>query len=114
LDKLAVYVPWVVAKAFSPRRLREHRERESGFKTALIAHRSPGSMRRLNPARGVGAPIFVAAPIFNDVGVVIASISVRGFTWEIPTPRVAEIGRLVIATAREISQGILDCSPTDC
>ncbi|HLI34014.1 MAG TPA: IclR family transcriptional regulator [Terriglobia bacterium] len=56
----------------------------------------------------------VAAPIFNDVGVVIASISVRGSTWEIPTPRVSEIGRLVIATAREISQGILDCSPADC
>ncbi len=53
----------------------------------------------------------VAAPIFNDVRIVVASVSVRGSKWEIPTSRVPEIGERVIEVAREISQGISHTFP---
>jgi DNA-binding IclR family transcriptional regulator len=53
----------------------------------------------------------VAGPVFNHIGSVIASVSVRGSLTEIPDWRIQDLGNDVIYVAQEISRHLLDCMP---
>jgi len=46
----------------------------------------------------------VAAPVFNHIGRVVASICIRGSTQTLPEYRIPMYGKAVIATAHEISR----------
>jgi DNA-binding IclR family transcriptional regulator len=45
----------------------------------------------------------VAAPVFDSRGVVMAAISVRGSTQQIPSARLRELGREMVRAARDMS-----------
>jgi IclR family transcriptional regulator, acetate operon repressor len=45
----------------------------------------------------------VAAPVFDSWGVVMAAISVRGSTQQIPSARLRELGREMVRAARDMS-----------
>ena len=55
----------------------------------------------------------IAAPVFNHVGNVIASISARGSTSEVPVWRIPAVSDEVVGAAKEISRQLLQCLPMD-
>lgn len=55
----------------------------------------------------------LAAPIFNHIGSVIASICVRGSTSQFPKWRIPKCGREVVSAASEISRDLLEAMPRE-
>jgi IclR family KDG regulon transcriptional repressor len=54
----------------------------------------------------------LAAPIFNHIGRVVASICVRGSTALFPAWRIASCGKEVVSVATEISRSLLEAMPS--
>jgi DNA-binding IclR family transcriptional regulator len=46
----------------------------------------------------------VAVPVIDPIGSVVASVSVRGSTGQIPSPRLTILGREMVFFSREMSQ----------
>jgi IclR family KDG regulon transcriptional repressor len=54
----------------------------------------------------------LAAPIFNHIGRVVASICVRGSTTLFPAWRISSCGKEVVSVATEISRNLLETAPS--
>ncbi len=55
----------------------------------------------------------IAAPVFNHIGNVIASVSVRGSVSELPLWNIPGVANEVVRTAKEISRHLLHWMPMD-
>ena len=95
-------------KLFGGRVLARFTSKTISSLTALKAHlalvRANGFA--VNDEEQVAGVRAVAVPLLDPIGAVVASVSVRGSTGQIPSPRVPVLGREMIFLSREISQNL--------